>query len=153
MSLSAAATIGSGAGGLGGEATRLDFGAGERLKFGQESESSFGKDKETLSKFGGEKRSKLGRETCGSEKFGSELAVAAPSTASAASDTMVTVTRPEAPCGAASDCLSPFASFSGVSATCIPHESDQSQHSPRRQSSNERASAGTIQRTTLARWP
>src|SRR5689334_3051758 len=147
MSLSAAATMGSGAGGLGGDgaAMRLDFGAGLRLKFGQERLSNFGKETETRSKLGGEKRSKLGK-----EKFGRELAVAAPRIASAASDTMVTVTRLEAPCGAAPGCLSPCASFSGVSATCIPHEPDQSQHSPRRQSSNEKSHRGDNPATTRA---
>src|SRR5262249_25426751 len=153
MSFSAAATMGSGAGGLGGAATRLDFGAGARLKFGQESESNFGRETETLSKFGGEKRSEIGKEKSGNAEFGTELVVAAPMTAWARSDTMVTVTRLEAPCCTAPGCLSPFASFSGVSATCVPHASDPSQRSPQPNQQMKRVIAWTTPRTTRARLP
>jgi hypothetical protein len=41
-------------------------------------------------------------------------------TAKAARDTIVTVTRVEAPCGTALGCLSACVSLSGVSATCVP---------------------------------
>src|SRR5882757_10046542 len=75
-----------------------------RLKFGKE-------------KFGKKKRSKLGK----------ELAVAAPMMAKADNDTTIAGTRLEAPCCAASRCLSPCVSLSGVSATCVPYVSAQSQ--------------------------
>ena len=68
-------------------------------------------------KFGKEKRL----------KFGKELAVAAPMTAKADKDTTIAGTRLEAPCCAASGCLSPCVSLSGVSATCVPYVSAQSQ--------------------------
>jgi hypothetical protein len=50
-------------------------------------------------------------------KPGKELAVAAPMTARAASDTAITGTRFDAACGAASGCLSPCVSLSGASVT------------------------------------
>jgi len=46
--------------------------------------------------------------------------VAAPMTAKADKDTTIAGTRLEAPCCAASGCLSPCVSLSGVSATCVP---------------------------------
>jgi hypothetical protein len=62
-------------------------------------------------------------------KLGKELAVAAPMTAKAAKDTIITGTRLEAFCGAASGCLAPSVALSGVSATCVPYVSAQSQDS------------------------
>jgi hypothetical protein len=59
-------------------------------------------------------------------KFGKELAVAAPMTAKADKDTTIAGTRLEAPCRAASGCLSPCVSLSGVSATYVPYVSAQS---------------------------
>ena len=93
-----------------------------RLKFGKE-------------KFGKEKRS----------RFGKELAVAAPMTARANKDTIIAGTRLEAPCCAASGSLSPCVSLSGVSATCVPYVSAQSQDFPRRRPAKQkRAAAWTI---------
>ena len=63
-------------------------------------------------------------------KFGKELAVAAPMTAKAAKDTAIVGTRLEATCCAASGGLSPCAFLSGVSATCVPYVSAQSQDFP-----------------------
>jgi hypothetical protein len=63
-------------------------------------------------------------------KFGKELAVAAPMTAKAAKDTAIAGTRLEATCCAASGCLSPCVFLSGVSATCVPYVSAQSQDFP-----------------------
>jgi hypothetical protein len=60
-------------------------------------------------------------------KFGKALAVAAPMTAKADKDTTIASTRLEAPCCAASGCLSPCVSLSGVSATCVPYVSAPSQ--------------------------
>src|SRR5271168_1544846 len=65
-------------------------------------------------KSGNEKRSKSGK----------ELAVAAPMTAKAAKDTAIASTRPEGPSSTASGCMPPM---SGVSATCVPYVSIQSQ--------------------------
>ena len=48
-------------------------------------------------------------------------------TAKAAKATAIAGTRLEAPCSAASGCLSPCVSLSGVSATCVPYVSAQSQ--------------------------
>jgi hypothetical protein len=72
-------------------------------------------------------------------KFGKELAVAAPMTAKADKDTTIAGTRLEAPCCAASGCLSPCVSLSGVSATCVPYVSAQSQDfsSPRSEKQKE----------------
>jgi hypothetical protein len=92
------------------------------LKSGKE---KFGKEKRLKSgkeKFCNEKRLKSGR-----EKFGKELAVAAPMMAKADKATNIAGTRLEAPCCAASGCLSPCVSLSGVSATCVPYVSPQSQ--------------------------
>ena len=95
-----------------------------RLKFGKE-------------KFGKEKRSKLGK----------ELAVAAPMTAKADNDTTIAGTRLEIPCCAVSRCLSPCVSLSGVSATCVPYVSAQSQDfSSPPISKTKRAVAWAIQR-------
>jgi hypothetical protein len=47
--------------------------------------------------------------------------------AKADKDTTIAGTRLEAPCGAASGGLSPGVSLSGVSATCVPYVSAQSQ--------------------------
>src|SRR3981189_1194260 len=47
--------------------------------------------------------------------------MAAPTTAKADKDTTIAGTRPEALCCAASGCLSPCVSLSGVSATCVPY--------------------------------
>jgi hypothetical protein len=80
-------------------------------------------------------------------KFGKELAVAAPMTAKADKDTTIAGTRLEAPWCAASGCLSPWFSLSGVSATCVPYVSAQSQDfssPPTRKT--KRAVAWTIQR-------
>src|ERR1700738_5200094 len=48
-------------------------------------------------------------------------------TAKADKDTTIAGTRLEAACCAASGCLSPCVSLSGVSATCVPYVSAQSQ--------------------------
>jgi hypothetical protein len=76
-------------------------------------------------KLGIEKRLKSGIEK--RLKSGKELAVAAPMIAKADKDTTIAGTRREAPRGAASGCLSPCVSLSGVSATCVPYVSAQSQ--------------------------
>jgi hypothetical protein len=76
-------------------------------------------------KFGKERRLKCGKEK--RLKFGKALAAAAPMTAKADKDTNIAGTRLEAPCCVASGCLSPCVSLSGVSATCVPYVSAQSQ--------------------------
>jgi hypothetical protein len=68
-------------------------------------------------------------------------------TAKADKDTTIAGTRLEAPRCAASGCLSPCVSLSGVSATCVPYVSAQSQDfssPPIRKT--KRAVAWTIQR-------
>jgi hypothetical protein len=141
MSFSAAVTTGSGIGieavsfAEGCAARRLTGCAVKRSKFGKE---KFGKEKATRSKFGREKakRSKFGMEkplNFGNEnwwKIDEKFAMAAPVTARAANDTTIAGTRLEAPRGAASGCLSPWVSFSGVSVTCVPYVSACSQNSP-----------------------
>jgi hypothetical protein len=124
----------------------LKFGI-EKLKFGIEKRLKSGIDK---LKFGIEKRLKSGIEKLkfGMEKrlkSGKELAVAAPMMAKADKDTIIAGTRREAPCCAASGCLSPCVSLSAVSATCVPYVSAQSQDfsSP---PISKKAVAWTIQR-------
>ncbi len=59
--------------------------------------------------------------------------MAAPMTAKADKDTTIAGTRLEALCCAASGCLSPCVSLSGVSATCVPYVSaDQKSKKSRR---------------------
>jgi hypothetical protein len=73
---------------------------------------------------------KFGKGKFGKEKrlkFGKKFAVAAPMTARANKDTTIAGTRLETACGAGSGCLSPWVSLSGVSATCVPYVSGQSQ--------------------------
>jgi hypothetical protein len=67
-------------------------------------------------------------------------------TAKADKDTTIAGTRREARCGAASGGLSPCVSLSGVSATCVPHVSAQSQDFLAADQQNKKAVAWTIQR-------
>jgi hypothetical protein len=115
--------------GIGAEAVSRGDGATKRLKSGKEKRLKFGIEK---LKFGIEKRLKSGIEKLKFDiekrlKSGKELAVAAPMMAKADKDTIIAGTRREAPCCAASGCLSPWVSLSGVSATCVPYVSAQSQ--------------------------
>jgi hypothetical protein len=59
-------------------------------------------------------------------------------TAKADKDTTIAGIRLEAPCCAASGCLSPSVALSGVSATCVPYVSAQSQDFPRRRSAKQK---------------
>src|SRR5258708_5632939 len=75
-------------------------------------------------------------------------------TTKADKDTPIAGTRLEAPCRAASGCLSPCASLSGVSVTCVPHVSAQSQDfssPPIRKTKKSRRMDDPA--TTLARLP
>jgi hypothetical protein len=114
----------------------------KRLKLGKEKPLKSGK----------EKRLKLGKDK--RFKFGKALAVAAPMTAKAEKDTNIALTRLEAACFAASGCLSPGVSLSGVSATCVPYESarlkDFSQPPISKQKMSRREDDPA---TTFARWP
>ncbi len=84
---------------------------------------------------------------CGKEKFGKELAVAAPMMARADSDTRITGTRLDAACCVTSGCLSPCVSLCGVSATCVPSCQSSRKIFPRRRSGKRaRAVAWTIHR-------
>jgi hypothetical protein len=89
-------------------------------------------------------------------KFGKELAVAAPMTAKADKDTTIAGTRLEAPCCAASGCLSPCVSLSGVSATCVPYVSAHQPSRkifPRRDQKNKKSRRVDDPATTPARLP
>jgi hypothetical protein len=75
-------------------------------------------------------------------------------TAKADKDTTIAGTRLEAPCCAASGCLSPCVSLSGISATCVPYVSAQSQDfssPPIRKTKKSRRVDDPA--TTLARLP
>src|SRR3954452_8862832 len=99
------------------------FAALKRLKSGQE---RFGRVKfgsVRLLNFGSEGRSNFGKSKLGKAKrlrFGKALAVAPPTIARAANDTMIAGTRLEGPCGGTSGGLLSCVALSGVSATLSP---------------------------------
>src|SRR5947208_7115268 len=147
MSFSIALTTGSGIG-IRTEATSCGDGAPKLLKFGNA--KPFGKEKP--SNFGQARRLKLGSEK--RLKFGRALAVAAPMTARAAKDTTIAGTRLEATGCAVSGGLSPCVALSGVSATCVPRVSAQSQDFPSPPISKTKKSRRVDDRaTTLAGLP
>jgi hypothetical protein len=94
------------------EAVSRGGGAVKRLKSGSETLLKLGQERP--SKFGSARRLKLGKAKW---KFGKAFAVAAPTTASAAKDTMTTGIRPDGPFGAASGFLLSCVALSGVSVT------------------------------------
>src|SRR5712672_1210547 len=115
------------------EAVSRKDGARKRLKSGKEKPLKFGREK---LKFGRESRL----------KFGKALAVAAPTTARAAKDTIIAGTRLEGPCCASSGGFASCVALSGVSATCVPYVSARSQDFPSPPIRKQKAIAWTIQR-------
>src|SRR5882757_8608235 len=157
MSRSAAPTMGSGI-----RTVAVSRGGGalddlKRLKSGQEKFGKFGSVR--LLNFGSEGRSNFGNELKSGQakalklgkakrlRFGMALAVAPPTIARAANDTMIAGTRLEGACGGTSGGLLSCVALSGVSVACVPYVSAQSQNLPRRPIKNQKnAVAWTIQR-------
>ena len=133
----------------------------KRLKFGQEKfgHEKFGKEKplgkENLWKFAGERRSKLGKLKLGNArlKFGKALAVAAPTMAKAAKDTMIAGTWPEGACCGTSGGLLSCVALSGVSATCVPTCQPSPKLFPHHRSINKKSRRVDDPATTGARLP
>ena len=103
---------------------KAKFGSVRLLNFGSEGRSNFGNEL----KSGQAKALKLGKAK--RLRFGKALAVAPPTIARAANDTMIAGTRLEGACGGTSGGLLSCVALSGVSVTCVPHVSAQSQNLP-----------------------